>query len=105
VRLGGLVQSRFIQVPGLGISTLNPFAKLRADFERRNFERIATAGSLAGSNFDYQAVQKRQRVHGFKSLRENGLWRRIKAKSSQLNVYKSAPTRRAQFGSPIIFFV
>src|SRR6266850_1263908 len=31
------------------------------------------------------------------------LWRRIKAKSSRLNVYKSAPTRRAQFGSPIIF--
>jgi hypothetical protein len=29
-----LVHSRFIQVLGLGISTLNPFAKLRAGFER-----------------------------------------------------------------------
>jgi hypothetical protein len=40
VQLVGSVQPRFIQVPGLGISTLNPFAKLRADFERRTLNGL-----------------------------------------------------------------
>jgi sugar phosphate permease len=43
VRLVDSVQPHLIQVPDLGISTLNPFAKLRAGIERGTLNRFATA--------------------------------------------------------------
>ena len=46
LRVAGLVHSRYIQVPGLGISTLNPFAKLRAGIERGTLNGLPSSQNL-----------------------------------------------------------
>ena len=42
LRLDGLVQTHFIQAPIVRLSTLNPFAKLRADIERGTLNELLT---------------------------------------------------------------